>query len=177
MTNVLTTLIQLLVVGIDDLAAARRELKDVEACWKGIGLELGIRVLRLDAIETEATECMERLTKMLTMWLRLDYSFEKYQRPSWRRLVEAVAQPTGGGNPCLAMEIAQRHQGSNPSNHTTLGQRSSISVSHGPSCIGLLKLALLNNDTLSYTFVLMQEVDVSDLVHKGLELRFIMWSY
>ena len=169
-----------MVVGIDDLAAARRELKDVEARWKGIGLELGIRVLRLDAIETEATECMERLTKMLTMWLRLDYSFEKYQRPSWRRLVEAVAQPTGGGNPCLAMEIAQRHQGSNPSNHTTLkwllGQRSSISVSHGPSCIGLLKLTLLY-DMLSYTFVLMQEIDVSDLVHKGLELRFIMWSY
>lgn len=31
-----------------------------------------------------------------------------------------------------------------------------------------------NNDMLSYTFVLMQEVDVSDLVCKGLELRFIL---
>ena len=130
--------IQLLTVGIDDLAAARRELKDVEVYWKGIGLELGIRVLRLDAIETEATDCMERLTKMLTMWLKLDYSFEKHQRPSWRRLVEAVAQPTGGENCGLAMEIAKRHPGSVlpaehssvHSKHTTLeqllGQRSSI---------------------------------------------------
>ena len=112
--------IQLLPVGIDDLAAARRELKDVEVRWKDIGLELGIRVLRLDAIETEATDCMERLTKMLTMWLRLDYSFEKHQRPSWRRLVEAVAQSTGGGDRRLAMEIAKRHPGSVCRNHTTL---------------------------------------------------------
>jgi len=74
-----------------------------------IGIQLGIGIPKLEAIDTEVSGSMARLTKVLTIWLKWDYNYTKYGRPSWRRLVEVVALFSGGGNPNLAMKIAGKH--------------------------------------------------------------------
>lgn len=99
------------VLGIDDLARLRGELEDVAGRWKDIGLNLGIRNHNLEAIETEVSVSMDRLTKMLTMWLKWNYNYTKNGKPSWRKLVEVVAQSSGGGNPSRAMKIAKKYEG------------------------------------------------------------------
>ena len=47
----------------------------------------------------------------LLAWLRKDFDVKKYGLPSWRTLVKAVANPTGGKNTALAQKIAQNHPG------------------------------------------------------------------
>ena len=94
---------------IDDLATLRNELENVALHWMDIGILLGIGIRKLEAIAAEVSGSMDRLTKMLTIWLKWDYNYTKYGRPSWRRLVEVVALSSGGGNPNLAMKIARKH--------------------------------------------------------------------
>lgn len=89
----------------------RGELEDVAVRWKDIGITLGIRIEKLDAIEAEVSGPMDRLTRMLTIWLKFDYMYTKHGKPSWRKLVEVVAQSYGGGNPNHAMKIARKHKG------------------------------------------------------------------
>ena len=36
---------------------------------------------------------------------------EKFKKPTWRRLVEAVEDKVGGNNPALAQAIAREHPG------------------------------------------------------------------
>ena len=36
---------------------------------------------------------------------------EKFRKPTWERLVEAVKDDTGGNNPALAQKIAKDHPG------------------------------------------------------------------
>lgn len=95
----------------DDLKTLRRELEGVAPHWRAIGIDLGIRVGKLDAIETEVSGSMERLTSMLILWLKWDYDHKRHGEPSWRKLVEVVAQPSGGRNPRLAMDIATKFPG------------------------------------------------------------------
>lgn len=96
---------------IDDLATLRGELEDVRVRWKDIGIHLGIRIVDLEVIEKEVSVSMEQLTKMLTIWLNLNYNFTRHGKPSWRKLVEVVAQSCGGKNPLLAMKIAEKYEG------------------------------------------------------------------
>ena len=79
--------------------------------WKDIGINLGIRFDKLEAIEVEVSGPMDRLTRMLTIWLKLDYNYTKNGKPSWQKLVEVVAQSSGGGNPNHAMKIARKYKG------------------------------------------------------------------
>ena len=58
-------------------------------------------------------------------WLKGVHNVQKYGHPSWRTLVQAVADPAGGANPVLAHSIAAKHPG-NHSSHAT----ESLVVSH-----------------------------------------------
>jgi len=89
----------------------RGELEDVAVRWKDIGINLGIRIEKLEAIEAEVSGPMDRLTRILTIWLKWDYNYTKHGKASWRKLVEVVAQSSGGGNLNLAMKIARKYEG------------------------------------------------------------------
>ena len=97
--------------GEDDLQDIIRELVDVVANWKGIGTFLGIRDGQLQAIKLQGNSPLDCLREMLVTWLRRNYNVGRFGEPTWVKVVEAVNDPTGGGNPSLAMEIAGRHKG------------------------------------------------------------------
>jgi len=41
----------------------------------------------------------------------LQLQVERFGKPTWRRLVEAVEDPVGGNNPTLAQTIARKYSG------------------------------------------------------------------
>ena len=55
---------------VDDLRALMKELKDVRAKWYNIGVQLGVSVGTLDAIEKQYSDPSDCLTKTLTAWLK-----------------------------------------------------------------------------------------------------------
>lgn len=46
---------------------------------------------------------------MLIKWFNHAYNTERFGLPSWRRIIEVVADPAGGDNPAIAADIAARH--------------------------------------------------------------------
>ena len=97
--------------GEDDLSDIIRELTDVVAGWRNIGTLLGIRDGQLQTIQLQANSPLGCLREMLVTWLRRNYDVKRFGEPTWVKLVEVVNDPTGGGNPFLATEIARKHGG------------------------------------------------------------------
>ena len=48
--------------------------------------------------------------EVLKQWLKKCYNTQKHGPPTWRKLVEAVANSNGGDNPALAEAMAGKHQ-------------------------------------------------------------------
>ena len=95
--------------GEDDLCDTIRELSDIAASWRNIGIFLGVRDSRLEAIQ--GNNPLDCLRQTLATWLRRNYNVKRFGEPTWVKLVEAVNDSAGGGNSSLAMEIARRHGG------------------------------------------------------------------
>ena len=102
-----------------DLPPAEGDIRDVfdeveglAGRWQNMCIRLGLRPSDRDIIgrkfQLDPTDC---LMEVLVMWLRKSYDTERYGRPTWRALVAAVANRTGGANPALAKQIAENHQG------------------------------------------------------------------
>eukprot|EP00731_Ephydatia_muelleri_P004320 Em0002g496a len=91
----------------DDLVDVLKEVNDVAAHWKGLGLELGLRPSTLETIGT--TQPQYYLMNTLTAWLRQNDNVKKYGLPSWTTLCKAVESPVGGNNRALAVRIAKKH--------------------------------------------------------------------
>ena len=72
---------------------------------------LGISDDDLSAIEQKRCDdpgaC---LREGLTRWLKEGYNTEKHGPPTWRRLVDAVANSAGGDDHSLALDIAKEHK-------------------------------------------------------------------
>ena len=93
----------------DDLSNIIRELTDVTAKWRNIGIILGIPDSRLGAIKGDSQpDC---LREMLSTWLRKNYNVKQFGEPTWVKLVEAVNHSAGGEDSSLAMQIARNHKG------------------------------------------------------------------
>ena len=93
----------------DDLPDTIRELADVAAKWRNIGIQLGVRDSQLEAIQGNSP--VDCLRPMLSTWLQKNYNVKKFGEPTWMKLIKAVNHPAGGGNPALAMKIAKNHEG------------------------------------------------------------------
>ena len=82
------------------------------ANWQNLCLALWISADDVSAIARKHSgEPDACLREGLTRWLRGDYDTEKHGRPTWRRLVDAVAISSGGDNHALALDIAKEHKG------------------------------------------------------------------
>ena len=88
------------------------EVEGLAGRWQNMCIHLGLRPSDRDIIggkfQLDPTYC---LMEVLVKWLRKSYDTERYGPPTWRSLVAAVANPTGGDNPALAKQIAENHQG------------------------------------------------------------------
>ena len=105
---------------MDDLPAMIRELTDVAARWRNIGILLGIPDNRLEAIQLLVGRPQDHLREMLTTWLRKNYEVTQFGEPTWAKVVDAVNVSAGGENSDLAMKIAKRHKGKMYSTETDI---------------------------------------------------------
>ena len=88
-----------------------KELKPVAARWDFVGSALKLVADRIDTIRKDCKEVDECLRATITEWLNKNYNTIQYGEPSWKMLVQAVSDPSGGNNRALAEEIANRHGG------------------------------------------------------------------
>ena len=71
------------VLSVDDLRVVMKELNDVRANWNNIGVQLGVSVGTLDAIDKQYSDPSDCLRKALTTWL-------KSSTPTWTNIVDAL---------------------------------------------------------------------------------------
>ena len=90
-----------------------QELEPVAHKWYDIGLALGLSPSTLDGISKGQGDIYELLRSMIVEWLKMSYNYEKFGKPTWRRIVEAVRATSGGRNPALADVLARKHGGKN----------------------------------------------------------------
>jgi hypothetical protein len=96
--------------GEDDLRAVLKALMEVLSEWKMIGIDFGIKSSKLKEIEeTHHGNPKKCLVDVLTSWLNGNYDSGKFGQPSWRKVVEVVANPVAGDNVALAKRIADEH--------------------------------------------------------------------
>ena len=77
---------------VDDLAEVQRKVWEGRAKWYNIGLELGLTVGTLDAIQlTNKHDVDECFRAMLKEWLRKSEPF-----PTWSNLAKALRAPPVG---------------------------------------------------------------------------------
>jgi hypothetical protein len=91
----------------DDFREVFRCTVDLKTYYYELGIEFGLPPQELTAIQDKTVG--NPLTGVLLAWLSQRYDTERYGLPTWRRLVEAVDNPTGGNNHELAKTIASKH--------------------------------------------------------------------
>ena len=96
---------------IDDLFDVQCELTDVISRWRNLGSALRLRPGVLNVIDKDERDSESRFTKVLTEWLQQNYNTDRFGKPSWKMLLDAVAHPVGGNNPALAIKIATKYNG------------------------------------------------------------------
>ena len=94
----------------EDLFDVKKELVLLAAKWKAVGMALRLKAGELDKIETahpgNPEEC---LSDVIVEWLRKNYDVEKFGPPTWKWLVEVVADSAAGNDNALAERIAEEH--------------------------------------------------------------------
>jgi len=91
----------------DDLYDISKDLTSLAAKWKEIGIALRLRCGVLDKIDSGRPD--RCLSYVIENWLKKNYNATKFGPPTWRWLVEIVADPAGGNDRALADEIAKKH--------------------------------------------------------------------
>ena len=88
-----------------------KALTDISAKWKHIGIALRLKPAKLQEIAaTHLGNPSDCILEVLINWLNKNYNTEKFGEPTWRRIVEVVADPAAGDNAALAERITKEHQ-------------------------------------------------------------------
>ena len=96
----------------DDAFDVYGEVVDLAGRWSSMCLAL--RLLPSDRGKIEVAhpgnpdECLQAV---VVKWLQRGYNYQRFGPPTWRMLVKAVGDPTGGNNIALAEIIAKKHPG------------------------------------------------------------------
>lgn len=96
--------------GEEDCFEILRELEPVADRWYKLGLALGLRPSTLDRMRTSG-QTDDPLLNTIRKWLNMSYDAGRFGAPTWRRMVEAVRDKSGGGNPALAAALARKYCG------------------------------------------------------------------
>ena len=88
----------------------RVEVFDVAPKWRGFGEALHLSLILLKYIEGDhkfdTDACLHRV---LFEYLKKNYDYDEHGNPSWRKIVEAISDRTGGDNNALALRVAYHH--------------------------------------------------------------------
>jgi hypothetical protein len=91
------------ILDISNLFDILHELCNVAYKWNSVGLALGLHPDTLKKIEANDRDVDRCLRAVIESWLKT------HRLPSWKQLVEAVADPAGGNDRALADKIARKH--------------------------------------------------------------------
>ena len=101
-------------LSVNDLGVVMEELNNVSAKWYNIGLQLGVRVGTLDAIEKQYSDPTDRFRKTLTTWLKTSFPSQTCVcSPTWTNIVEALRSSVVG-EARLAADLEQKYCSSRP---------------------------------------------------------------
>ena len=75
-----------------------------------IGIAFGLKSSKLEEIEANRSNLKGRLVDVIKNWLKRSHNVSKFGEPSWRKVVEVVADPCAGDDLVLATAIAKEHQ-------------------------------------------------------------------
>ena len=88
------------------------EVTTIAESWQKMLIVLHLPSLMKSAIAaSHPTDPSACLRTVIVLWLQREYDVEQYGPPSWRALVEAVADPAGGNDTDLAQSIAEKYPG------------------------------------------------------------------
>ncbi len=83
-------------------------LTAVQARYYEIGTMLHLRSAALDSIRNRSTTDAMAMSSVVEEWLNQMYNTVRFGPPTWKVLVDAVANPNGGNNSKSSEEIAQK---------------------------------------------------------------------
>ena len=148
----------LFISGINDIKDVRQEVVGIKSTYYQFGIALGLPVGELDSIRRAFHQVIDQaFDEVLLLWLRQRYDVQRHGLPTWRRLVEAVDSPNGGGDSALAMNIASRRHLSGMTGF--LPPFLSLSLSLSKKFICIYTVVHLNNGHIAgRTLVLLREV-------------------
>ena len=96
----------------DDFQEVMAAVIDLVGSWTELSDGLGLLPKTHSAIEEKYPKKPRAcLRAVLIEWLRRNHNIEKYGHPSWRTLVQAIANPIGCNDTAMALRIAQNHPG------------------------------------------------------------------
>ena len=95
----------------DDTHSVYREVLDLAGRWPDICVALGLHRLKGEIAAMYPGCPRDCLQEVIVRWLRKVHNVERYDPPTWKTLVMAVADKAGGENPALAEQIANKHKG------------------------------------------------------------------
>ena len=82
----------------------------LKAVYYDLGRALRLKAGDLDAIRRDpGCDAKQALNDVLLLWLRQNYPVDKYGLPTWRLLVKAVDNTSGGNDHALAKTIAEKY--------------------------------------------------------------------
>ena len=82
-------------------------MENLSPKWNLLATKLRLRNRAVENIQHKYSDDLSSLNEILKEWLKLNYNHQKYGRPSWRRLAEAVRSLDYS----LFEEIARNHGG------------------------------------------------------------------
>ena len=85
------------------------ELTDVQARYYEIGIMLHLKTSTLDEIRTRSTSNTMAMSSVIEEWLKGNYNTGRFGPPTWKMLVDVVANPNGGNNNGVAEKLSRRH--------------------------------------------------------------------
>ena len=87
-----------------------QKIISVKSRYYALGRALDLPPGELELIrQTNAHNPEQGLNDILLMWLRQKYSIERFDPPTWKRLLEAIEDQAGGKDPALAKYITELH--------------------------------------------------------------------
>ena len=92
--------------GPRDLSYVHRTLTNIQHKWEFLGIQIGLPRQIIESAKLKYQDPNGCLMYVLEQWLNGNYDTEEFGHPSWRRVCEVTAEPAGGGNKELALEIA-----------------------------------------------------------------------
>ena len=95
----------------DNIFEVYKEVHTLAPRWSDICWALNLPHEETIRNETQGVDCKRCLRMVLRKWLQKSYNYKKYGSPTWRMLVEAVGNSSGGDDGALANAMARKHTG------------------------------------------------------------------